>query len=106
MTDPWIDPKLVYWVPGVMLGAGSAIYGILIGVFVGKPGFKTLMYAGDGILIMISLLLICLGVIGYIGEQPKSLCINFLLSGLIGLVVFSSLWFGIKSIFQHFPELK
>lgn len=100
MNEPWFDPEIFSWLPGTLLGVVGGLFGAAIGSLL-TPRFKGLLFTIDGLLIFASILMFLLGCLAYFLGQPYVIWFGFGLPGVIGIVVFSGLWFGLNAMYSN-----
>ena len=105
-VEPWVDPALFSWLPGVILGVGAALIAILM-AFVGASqsagqSMKPAIYGLIGLMLLISAALAAVGGLAYAQDQPEALASSFVWSGLIGVAIFGTMATAVPSIFRKF----
>ncbi len=100
-AEPWLDPELWSWFPGVLLGAGAVIVAVLLAFVGGRgPGFSATLYGVTGVFFALSLVLAAVGGLAYLRDQPETLASGLVWSGVFGLVVFGSLFTVIPTVLR------
>ena len=101
--EPWFDPQkagLIGGIIGACIGGAGAIIGSTCWLFIRK-GWKRLVYGMFGFVITICAGLFVTGIMALFMKQPYNVWYSFLLPGLIGTVVFSSLFPVIRKRFTE-----
>jgi len=99
--EPWFDPQkagLIGGIIGACIGGAGAIIGSTCWLFIRK-GWKRLVYGMFGTVITVSVGLLVTGLIALFMKQPYHVWYPFLLSGVIGTVVFSPLFLVMRRLF-------
>jgi hypothetical protein len=99
--EPWFDSRTAGIIGGI-LGICLGIAGGIIGGscwFCIRKRKKKLLYGMFGIVIATSFALLITGLIALLSKQPYHVWYPFLLSGLLGTIIFSSLLPMIRRLF-------
>ncbi|MFA6271073.1 MAG: hypothetical protein WC657_07770 [Candidatus Paceibacterota bacterium] len=97
MNTPWFDPNLA-WIPGTALGIIGGLFGGTIGILMPFSRFKRRLIGMRYIKLAYILFLgwsaamLFAGITALISEQPYGVWYGLGLAGLIGVVVFGSLF--------------
>jgi hypothetical protein len=93
IMEPWFGPRtagLIGGIIGICIGTAGAIIGGTCWLCIRK-GRKRLVYGMFGLVITISFALFIIGLVALLYKQPYHVWYPFLLSGLLGTIIFSSL---------------
>jgi hypothetical protein len=97
MNSPWFDPNLA-WMPGTALGIAGGVFGGIIGTLMPLSRLKQRLIGmkyikASYILILVwSVSMLVAGIVAVIVGQPYGVWYGLTLAGLIGSVVFGSLY--------------
>jgi predicted cobalt transporter CbtA len=99
--EPWFDPRTAGIIGGIIGGCLGIAGGIIGGScwFCIRKGWKKFIYGMFGLVITISFALLITGLIALLYKQPYHVWYPFLLSGLLGTIIFSSLLPMIRRLF-------
>ena len=87
MSDPWFDPNRGAWIPGTVLGVVLGIWGGVAGWLAPHGKGRTIVVGGLFTLLAAAAVLLALGVIAYVSDQPYGVWYGLGLAGLIGVLV-------------------
>ena len=99
--EPWFDPQkagLIGGIIGTCIGVAGAIIGSTSWLFIQK-GWKRLVYGMFIIMIAVCACLLVTGIAALFVKQPYHVWYSFMLPGIIGTVVFSSLFLMVRKMF-------
>jgi drug/metabolite transporter (DMT)-like permease len=99
--EPWFDSRtagIIGGIIGICIGIAGGIIGGISWLCIRK-GWKKLVYSMFGSVIIISFALFIIGLIASLCKQPYHVWYPFLLSGLLGTIIFSSLLPMIRRLF-------
>lgn len=105
MNTPWFDPNLA-WIPGTALGIIGGLFGGAIGFLMPHSRLKKRLIGMKFIKVAYFLFLGCsttmllAGIAALISGQPYGIWYGLGLAGLIGVIVFGSLY----SLIFHLPK--
>jgi hypothetical protein len=106
MNTPWFDPNLA-WIPGAALGIIGGLFGGTIGFLMPLSRLKKRLIGMKFIKMAYFLFLgwsaamLLAGIVAMISGQPYGIWYGLGLAGLIGVIVFGSLY----SLIFHLPKL-
>lgn len=105
MNEPWFDPNLYSFVPGVAVGLAGAVIGTLTGVLAPRGKHFPLLFtlyllalAGSGCLLVAGIVALATG-------QPYGVWYGLGLAGVIGVAVFGTT-FGVVRRRFHDAEMR
>jgi CBS-domain-containing membrane protein len=105
MNTPWFDPNLA-WIPGTVLGIIGGIFGATIGCLIPLSRMKKrpigMKYIKVAYILFLggSAAMLFAGIAAFISGQPYGIWYGLGLAGLIGVIVFGSLY----SLIIHLPK--
>jgi uncharacterized membrane protein YuzA (DUF378 family) len=97
MNSPWFDPNLA-WIPGTLLGIIGGLFGGTIGILMPLSRVKKRLIGTKYLKVAYFLLvgysaaLLLVGLFAFISGQPYGIWYGFGSAGLIGAIVFGSLF--------------
>jgi hypothetical protein len=91
--EPWFDSRTAGIIGGIIGGCIGIAGGIIGGIswLCIRKGWKKLVYSMFGAVITISFTLFIIGLTALLCKQPYHVWYSFLLPGIIGTIIFSSL---------------
>lgn len=97
MNTPWFDLNLA-WIPGTTFGIAAGLFGSIVGTLMPLSRLKKRLIGinyiriGYFLLIGFSLMMLIGGLVALISGQPYGIWYGLGLPGLIGIIVFGSLY--------------
>lgn len=97
MSAPWFDPNLA-WIPGTAFGIAGGLFGVIVGTLMPLSRLKKRLigmnYIKTAYFIFIgsSFAMFVAGLIAFFSAQPYGIWYGLGFPGLIGLIVFGSLY--------------
>ncbi len=101
MNDVWFNPNIYGWIPGTILGVAGGLFGAFVGVFVPKRMFRKAIIAGMISIMCISAVLLVLGIVAYLSNQPRGVWYSLGLPGGLVICVFSPHFIKILKFYDH-----
>lgn len=91
MTDPWFDPIRYSWLFGTVYGVSCGLLGSLTGVLAPLGKGRKFLIATFYLMLVIAVLLLIGGVVGYLTGQPYGVWYGLGLPGVLGVILIPSL---------------
>lgn len=101
MNEPWLHPGMIGGILGSTIGILGAITGTLGGVLAPKGKAKKLVLGVELSAIALSLILLVIGIVAYLADQPRDLWYTFGYVGLLGTVLFGTGFVVILKRYRH-----
>lgn len=92
MNAPWFDPNLFAWIPGTLLGVVGGTLGALAGTLAPRGKARAAVLGFHAAAIAGSFALLVCGLVALLTGQPYGIWYGFGLPGLLGLIIFGSLY--------------
>lgn len=101
MNEPWLRPGMIGGILGSTIGILGAITGTLGGVLAPKGKAKKLVLGVELSAIALSLILLVIGIVAYLADQPRGVWYTFGYVGLLGTVLFGIGFVVILKRYRH-----
>jgi hypothetical protein len=92
MTEPWFDPNLYSWIPGTLLGVAGGTLGGVAGALAPRGKARSLVLGLFAAAALVSFALLVTGLVALLVGQPYGVWYGLGLPGLIGSVLFVTLF--------------
>jgi multidrug transporter EmrE-like cation transporter len=92
MSEPWFNPNVYSFIPGVAIGLVGATLGVLTGVLAPRGKARGIVVGLYLVAIVASIALLGVAVVALATGQPYGIWYGFGLPGLIGSIVFTLLY--------------
>ena len=87
MSDPWFNENLYGWIPGAAFGVLAGLWGALAGTMAPRSARRGLVLGFMWTLLVVSAVLLALGLIALLSDQPYGIWYGLSLAGFIGVAV-------------------
>ena len=101
MNEAWIDPGVLGAILGCTMGSLGGLTGTLAGIFVPKGKAKKLVLGVVLFSVGLSLILLAIGIIAYLLDQPRGIWYGF---GLTGTVCTISFGIGYPTLLKEYRK--
>jgi hypothetical protein len=99
--EPWFNPTVYAFVPGVVIGVVGGTLGTLAGILAPRGRGRGLVLGLWIVMIVVSIGLLAAGVVALATGQPYGVWYGLGLAGLIGSVVLGSLFFVVRQRYRE-----
>lgn len=101
MNAIWFDPNAYAWIPGTALGVVGGAFGAVAGLLAPRGKARSLILGLHVAVIAASFAFLVCGVVALLTGQPYGIWYGFGLPGLLGFVVFGSLFPVIRERYRE-----
>ncbi|MGZ5131741.1 MAG: hypothetical protein ACXWCU_03700 [Caldimonas sp.] len=101
MSEPWFNPNVYSFIPGVAIGVVGATLGVLTGLFAPRGKARGVVVGLYVAAIVASMVLLGVAVVALATGQPYGIWYGFGLPGLIGSIVFVLLYGVVRQRYRE-----
>ena len=101
MSVPWLNLSSLAWVPGTLVGVLGGLLGALAGTLAPRGKARGLVMGLHAVCLAFSALSLIAGLAALASGQPYGVWYGLVLAGVIGLIVFSSLFPVLRRVYTQ-----